>query len=115
MNNNYFKVQWPFDGGDASILENIKYVHVRNGLGGYSYTFAYVKVLNGGKTKFVDVAAAVCSPKDQFDKKIGREIATNLLLKGNSMRLPLAIDGDRFIAAQLHGMFGTPEYDYGSW
>lgn len=112
MSNNIFI---SFGSVSNPILEDIKYVHVRNGLGGYSYTFAYVKVLAGGKSKFVDVAVAVCSPKDQFNKKVGREIATNLLLSGSSLRLPLAIDGDQFIAAQLHGMFGTPEVDYGSW
>lgn len=84
----------------------VSYIHIQNGLMGYSYTLAYRKVL-GSNSKFVDLAVAVCSPKDQFNRKVGREIATQRLEQGIFMTLPLAADGDRFIAAQLWGMFGA--------
>lgn len=83
----------------------VSYVHIQNGLMGYSYTFAYRKILEGNG-KFVDVAVAVCSPKDQFSRKVGRDIARARLHRGVFMSLPLAADGDRFVTAQLWGMFG---------
>lgn len=92
---------------DSDSDQPVSYVHIQNGLMGYSYTFAYRKVLEGNG-KFVDVAVAVCSPKDQFNRKVGRDIATQRLYQGVFMTLPLAGDGDRFVAAQLWGMFGAP-------
>lgn len=56
----------------------------------YSYTVAYrPTVLSGKNTRMVDIAIACCSPKDNFCKKTGAEIATNKFLDGEYITLPL--------------------------
>lgn len=94
---------WPFP--TESPNYKIRYVYVRQGLGGYSYAFAYRKVLHRAGGKFVDVAVAVCSPKDQFSRKVARTLCLERLNGGTYITLPLAIDGDKYIDAMLHGMF----------
>lgn len=84
--------------------DNIKYTHVRNPEG-YSYTFAYRQAVSGKRCAFVDVAVAVCSPDDQFNKALGRDLAASRLLNGEYLSLPLAYFGVDEVPTMLHGMF----------
>lgn len=82
----------------------VKYIHVRNP-GGYSYTFAYRQAVSGKRCAFVDLAVAVCSPDDQFNKRLGRDLALSRLLNGEYLSLPLASFGVDNVTTLLHGMF----------
>jgi hypothetical protein len=39
-------------------------------------------------SEWVEVAAAYCSPRDQFSRRIGRELATKRFQEGHTMIMP---------------------------
>lgn len=112
--------RWPFPLGGALLdkqiemnaaindflddTRDISYAHVRNE-GGYSYSIAYRPSVCGRQSNFVDMAVAVCSPEDQFNRKLGRDLSTSRLLNGEYVTLPLGQFGKDRIASILHGMF----------
>ena len=69
----------------------IKYIHYRykrfdgtpHTKGGE--TFAYVVHANGSVT----VARALCNPKDNYCKRIGRDISTGRLIKGHGKTIAI--------------------------
>ena len=76
--------KWP-----DSDKSEIKYLHIRNHVG-HSYTLAYRNSVKGKKVNFIEVAVAVCSPKDQYSRKLGRILAESRLNAGNYIMLPVS-------------------------
>lgn len=64
----------------------IKYAHIRPNMdprsGGYTIAFERIN------DRVVNAAIARCNPKDNFNKKLGRQIAKGRLEKGQSEVLP---------------------------
>lgn len=84
---------------------NLKYVYIK-AVGGYRYTIAYRPAVKGNRVEFVDIAVAVCSPNDQYVKRVGRDLAVSRMLNGNFITLPLAYYGLDLVPSILHGMLG---------
>lgn len=83
---------WPFPTPPLSALNapNVRYFYIQDGLGGYSYSFAYRPAVRGNRCRFIELAVAVCSPSDNFSRKKGRMLAESRLLAGNFITVPLA-------------------------
>lgn len=74
---------------------------------GYRFTVAYRPSVRGRNSKFMDIAVAVCSPKDNFSKKFGRSLAVSRLLHGEYVTLPVGRDGNQFVPAALATLFSN--------
>lgn len=74
-----------------------KYAHIRNTNKG-TYTIAFDMKHNG-----VDFAIARCNPKDQFNRFLGREIASNRLKANQGEHISFEeIGSDRYKAITDH-------------
>lgn len=69
-------------------------------------TVAYRKTSEHNSSNMVEVAVAYCSPKDQFSKKIGTELALDYFNQGRAILVPARVSGtDDFTIPILEDMF----------
>jgi hypothetical protein len=63
---------------------NLRVMHFRGFRGGgVTVIYRHLK-----KNSFVEISTAVCSNRDQYNKKIGRILATENFERGNVIRVP---------------------------
>jgi hypothetical protein len=79
------------------------------------YTFTWQRTTINRKCKMIRVSVSFCSPKDQFDKKIGSWNALCNLQEDNAILLPVGSGNNEDIVCTLRHMFDLsmpgPTYD----
>jgi hypothetical protein len=83
---------------------NITHCMGDNGKGGV--TIAWRKASDTKNARMVEVAVAYCSPSDTFTKKIGKELAMDSFMEGNTVFVPArTCKSDDTIPSNLRDMF----------
>lgn len=81
---------------DEDVLEKVRILHVNRhsmGSGMHSYTVAYRPCTTFKSGNMVEFAVAVCCPNDQFNKRIGKELAEARFNNGQTVTLPIKEEG----------------------
>jgi hypothetical protein len=73
----------------STFIHGIGIVHIRSDTGKGGMTAAFKKAVSTRSGNMVTVAVSTCSSKDQFNKKIGRELAVERFLRGETIKLPI--------------------------
>jgi len=75
---------------------HIRVIHLFDKFYPYGGTTVAYKPVKHDKTgyptgKFAYVAVAYCNPKDRYDRKVGQQLAVEMLMDGQSVLLPIYI------------------------